>query len=295
MFTEVSFRLTGCGLISVPGYVNDTGPYDFTVDTGAGVSLISPRLAHQLEIVATGSEYRTGAGGQVEVALGKVQSLAIGEARLELDQVGISDELDKIGAAAGEKIDGNIGYDYLRHYRVTIDYGRSVLSLAQEHADLESAGVAVRVKFRLADSVKPLILVPAFVNGAGPYLFALDTGASATVVSPELAHNLGIAGTDAAQALGAGGSVTASVGSVESLAVESAEVKDLAVAVMDFFDRLGREIGEKLDGLIGYNYLRRFRVTIDYTNQVLQLDRYPRSTNRSGTGKEREKCPSALS
>lgn len=278
MFTEVSFRLMGCGLISVPGYINDIGPYDLTVDTGAGVSLISPRPAQLLEIAATGSEYRTGAGGRVEVALGKVQSLAIGEARLELDQVRISDDLDKISAAAGEKIDGNIGYDYLRHYRVVIDYGRGILGLAQDQEDLEDSGNDVRVKFKLATSAKPLILVPALANGAGPYQFALDTGASATVASPELAHDLGIASTNAAQALGA--AVAASVGSVGSLAVGVAEIRDLAVAVVDFFDRLSQEIGEKLDGIIGYNFLREFRVTIDYPSQILHLEQNGRE--RSG-------------
>ena len=272
MVTEVSFSLTGCGLISVPGYVNGRGPFNFTVDTGAGVSLISPGLAHELGIAATGSEYRTGAGGRVEVAIGQVQSLAIGAARLGLKQVRISDDLDKFSAAAGEKIDGNIGYDYLGHYRLTIDYGRGILGLAQTREDLEDSDMGARMKFRVANSNKPLILVPVFANGAGPYQFALDTGASATVISPELARDLGISNTDVVQALGAGGSVTAAVGSIESLAVGDAEIRNLGVAVVDFFDRLSREIGEKLDGIIGYNYLKEFRLTIDYPSQILYLE-----------------------
>ena len=96
MLTEVRFQLSGCDgqyLVLVPAYVNDKGPYDFILDTGAGISLVSPRLAGHLGIAATGSEERFGAGGKVKVSLGKIESLAIGEARLELDQVRISDEL----------------------------------------------------------------------------------------------------------------------------------------------------------------------------------------------------------
>jgi hypothetical protein len=48
------------------------------------------------------------------------------------------------------------------------------------------AGVA----FRLGQPDKPLVLLPTFVNGQGPFEFALDTGSSTTVVSPELAHRL---------------------------------------------------------------------------------------------------------
>jgi hypothetical protein len=81
MLAQVTFRLAGCGgqqLILVPAYLNDHGPHDFVLDTGAAISLISPKLSLELEIPILGSEERTGAGGRIEVQLGKVDSLAIG-------------------------------------------------------------------------------------------------------------------------------------------------------------------------------------------------------------------------
>jgi predicted aspartyl protease len=51
------------------------------------------------------------------------------------------------------------------------------------------------VTFKLAGAHAPLILVPTFVNGQGPYDFVLDTGASATLLSPELAERLGLTAT----------------------------------------------------------------------------------------------------
>ena len=42
MFAETSFRLVGGEnpLIIVPASVNDRGPYEFILDTGAGTSLL---------------------------------------------------------------------------------------------------------------------------------------------------------------------------------------------------------------------------------------------------------------
>ncbi len=59
---------------------------------------------------------------------------------------------------------------------------------------------------------------------------------------------------------------------VKSLAIEAAEVTDISVAVADFLDALGQAIGTELVGIIGYNYLRMFRVTIDYPESLLRLE-----------------------
>ena len=59
---------------------------------------------------------------------------------------------------------------------------------------------------------------------------------------------------------------------VQSLAVEAAEVTDLRVAVAGFLGALSQAIGTELLGIIGYNYLQAFRVTIDYPGAILRLE-----------------------
>ena len=125
--------------------------------------------------------------------------------------------------------------------------------------------------FRLAGPVKPLVLVPAFVNGHGPHTFVLDTGASSTVLSPGLAAALRIETVATEPMTGAGGTLQATLGRVGSLAVGGASLHDVSVAVADFLTELGNVVGERLDGVLGYNFLRHFRVTLDYPNGVLWL------------------------
>jgi predicted aspartyl protease len=275
LLAEVGFRLAGAEnpLILVPTQVNGRGPYEFILDTGAGMSLLAPRLATELGIVATGSREGRGAVGSVQVAMARADSLAIGEARSGPLPVGITAEVDRIGAAVGHRIDGDIGYDFLKAFRLTLDYQRRVARLAQGRYEVAGAAGSAHaeVPFRLAGPVKPLVLVEAFVNGRGPHTFVLDTGASATVLSPGLAAALRIETVAAQPMTGAGGILQATLGRVGSLTVGNAALEDVAVMVADFLDELGRAVGTPLEGVLGYNFLRHFRVTLDYPAGTLWL------------------------
>jgi predicted aspartyl protease len=117
-----------------------------------------------------------------------------------------------------------------------------------------------------------LIVVPTYLNQQGSYRFAVNTGASSTVIATELAQQMGLK-TLAAEALtGAGGQISAASAQLHCLTVGTATLHHLTVAVSDFLSTLSTVIGSKLDGVIGYTVLKDFNVTIDYPNSVLRLD-----------------------
>jgi predicted aspartyl protease len=130
--------------------------------------------------------------------------------------------------------------------------------------------MAVKIKFQLGGPSKPIVLVPVLVNGKGPYQFALDTGAGQTVVSSELAKEAALEQGEKREALGAGGKVSVSLSKVNSIAVESARLENLPVVITDLAP-LRLAIGGKLDGILGYNFLKSFKVTIDYPKEELSL------------------------
>jgi hypothetical protein len=66
--------------------------------------------------------------------------------------------------------------------------------------------------------------------------------------------------------------VQARAGMVESLAIENAAIANVQVMVSDVLTMLGQAIGARLDGIIGYNYLKEFKTTIDYPNEILRLE-----------------------
>jgi predicted aspartyl protease len=111
--------------------------------------------------------------------------------------------------------------------------------------------------------MKPVILVPAFINGKGPFEFALDPGASMTILSIELAERIGVKHGELKEGMGAGGKVQVVMSIIDYLAIGQAKRENLQIAITDL-NPLSQAVGIKLDGVVGYNYLKNFKLTIDY-------------------------------
>lgn len=273
---KTKFRLAGGAqpLILLPVKINEHGPFEFILDTGAGTSLLSSELAKQLEVKIISSKEGQSAGGKIAVLLGKVDSLAVGETKLRDVEVGVVD-LAHIGKTIGAKIDGDLGYNVLKHFRITIDYRGKTIRL-DDPKRVERFGAAAtparaEIAMRLAHPAKPLILVDVRANGRGPFQFAIDTGTSTTAITPELAKKLGIASSPIGPATTAGAPVGVTAGTLQSFQVGGATIDNLDVVVADFFAMLNDAIGAKLDGIVGYNFLRHHKVVIDYPNETLSL------------------------
>lgn len=117
-----------------------------------------------------------------------------------------------------------------------------------------AANETYRIPFRLSDTKH--LLVRAKINGKGPFLFLLDTGAPAVYVAGDTAKQIGLTA-------GKNGWANAARLEVEGGAV----VENLPVRLDDptqlkGMNSLGLE-GAHLDGIIGYNLLARFVLDID--------------------------------
>lgn len=269
MLAQVGFLLVGGlqPLILLPVSVNERGPYQFVLDTGAGLSLVTPELAEHLGVPVTDTKEGMGAAGRITVKIGQVEKLAVEEAAINDLQVAITSELEKIGKVIGTQIDGVLGYNFLCHFAIKIDYrDNKICFTVAKAAELVNA-----IKFELAHAEKPLIIVNVRANGTGPHSFVLDTGASTTVLSRELADRLSLETTDIAEMTGGGGKVSASVGTIAQLAIGEQELRNVDVAIVDFLPSLSEIVGIKLDGIVGYNFLKEFVVTIDYGHEMVLL------------------------
>jgi predicted aspartyl protease len=276
MMTHVTFRLVGGAqpLSVVSVQLNGAGPFAFALDTGAGQPVLTPELAQRLGLHIGETRAAAGAGGRMSVGLTRIASFVVGAASRCDVPVIVSAEIHRISATVGSNLDGVVGYEFLRHYRLTLDSRRRILTLDDGPAAIRGARPLPKIQLplRLAHPAKPLILVSATVDGTGPYPFALDTGASICVIARRLAERLGVRTEAMPDLTGGGGSITSSAGSVKSIAIETASVINLPVAVADFLDPLSQALGTEVTGIIGYNYLREFLVTIDYPAGFLQLE-----------------------
>ena len=114
-------------------------------------------------------------------------------------------------------------------------------------------------------------------------LFLVDTGATRTVLTPAYARRLGLtipANTPKREVTIAGGSkLSVPFVRVRSVAVGAARVPDLIVGVFDVFPA-----SPVIDGLLGTDFLGRYRVTFDPTRLTMHLA--PASPSASSSSQE---------
>jgi predicted aspartyl protease len=267
MKTEVGFRLAGGPqpLILLPVSVNGSQEREFILDTGAGTTLLTTELAALSGIRPTATKEGIGAGGKIVIQMGQADSVRVGQVTKRETAVAITDGVLKIGAVIGAQVHGTLGHSFFGDLRMTLDYHRCRLHLDGDPHLPDPGGIP----FRLAHPEKPLVLVDTVVNGKGPYPFAVDTGASTSVIASDLARAAGILGRAAPAMTGGGGAVSASVGTIQSVAIGDATRENLPVLIAGFLTLISQATGARMDGIVGYNFLRKFQVVIDYPNSRL--------------------------
>ena len=249
-------------------------PARVLLDTGNGAPydiLISPGLAVRVGAVTAGGEAQraTGAVGDAAVSIrpASVAGFAIGPVRLRQVDAGISTLIDAVSRQIGQPIDGIVGHRFVAGRTISIDYGRRKVDFSAHVG--RSAGA---VSFTIAPS-RPLTLVRVTINGRGPFLMALDTGASTTLLSPALARAAGVIATQAVQLGGAGGT------SANGARIGQAQVRlggltreGQMVAVADVLEPIRQAAGAPIEGVLGADMFRSGRITIDYGNNRLWFE-----------------------
>ena len=86
-----------------------------------------------------------------------------------------------------------------------------------------------------------------------------------------MARDLGLHGTPIGAATTGGAQIAMTASRVQSLRVGRAGVGEIDVIIGEFLAMLSGVVGRQLDGIVGYNFLRHFKVAIDYPNESFSL------------------------
>ena len=130
-----------------------------------------------------------------------------------------------------------------------------------------AGGPAATGETRITFSPGQRIMVDSRINGATTARLLLDTGADRTVLAPRVVAAAGISltrGTREGTIKGATGTAQVQAVPVDSIEVGGARVDRLVVISHDIDH-------EGVDGLLGRDFLDRFRVTIDNSQGVVTL------------------------
>ena len=243
----------------------DTGnaaPYDMIVSPAAA--------ARAGAVVEDGLEQRSGAVvGDVALrySSARLPSFSIGAIRRADIRVAISPAVDSVSGQLNTPLDAILGHQFVAGRTISIDYGRREVDFTAE------PGPAARaLAFSLAPR-RPLTLVHVTVNGRGPFLMVLDSGASTTLVSPATAAAAGLLAEQRVSLGGGGGAASAGARLGAARVVFGNVARDgQPVAVADVFGPIREATGAPIEGILGADMFRDGRITIDYASNRLWFE-----------------------
>lgn len=266
-------------------------PFKFVLDTGAGMCVLSSRAAARLGMrpVARGGMARgVGGVGKFEIVYGFVQSLQMGEARVENVPVYIREFHNTM-----EAVDGYIGLSVFSKFHSSVDFGARGITLlrgderptAVESAAAPPAPGSFEVPIRTTPSgywsgEVQLDGVPGTLN------FIIDTGATVSVVSEKLAEREDLerfSQSSRIKVFGAAGVAE----NVKMLVLPRVVLggaharRNVRAAVLDL-DSINETSGFEQTGIIGGNILSHFRVIFDFQRAVVRLEPIVGKSNDAG-------------
>jgi tetratricopeptide (TPR) repeat protein len=298
--TTVPFELVNSRPIIKVNLNNSKTPMRFVIDTGSGMCVLSTTAAERLNIkpVARGGQARAvGGGGRFEIVYGFLSSLRIGEASIESVPVYIREFHN-----GQEAVDGYIGLSVLAKYVASLDYGARQMTLLHTS---ERSAVAGSSASNFVPQTEPSAAAAAATTTAQPEAarsyelpirsttsgfwssavvmegiekplnFIVDTGASISVISAQLARTEDMSRFEQKRRLrifgAAGVSEDVKLLLLPHITLGEYRHPNLSAAVLDM-SAINETSGFEQTGIIGGNILRCFRVTFDFQRGLVRLD-----------------------
>src|SRR5882724_10058534 len=263
--TAVSFKLVHRFAIIVQVKINDSGPYDFLLDTGTNTSMISRELAerHSLHVVDTACLH-TIAGAQV-VPRGYLDRITLGDRSvndIEVLAANIS------GARLlDQNIVGILGVNFLRQFNFTIDYDTRRI-VFDDQTDNKTR---IRGQHHAIENIDGIFIVKAAASCRETLRMALDSGGQNVILfAAKRQHLFGDGGQNEMSwttVFTNTGNQRLFTGRLRLLRIGNAELANVT-AMITSIDRLDDK--QPIDGLLPTSLFHR--VYFNYTESYVVLD-----------------------
>jgi Flp pilus assembly protein TadD/predicted aspartyl protease len=260
----VPFKLVNNKII-VLGRLNGV-QVDWVLDTGAERTGISPELASAAGIRTVSTTLTAGVGrpGVRRIRLGRADSIEIGS--LKVNNVPVAIRAPAFGGAP--RWQGQSLSPIALGFSLSVDYGHKRVVLARVLRDEPPTGI------RLPMRIQPLPLIRGTLNSMHPAYFVVDTGGEVISIGADTADLLGMKSTRhiPIRVLGMSGpDEDAFLLPGVDLDFEGVRLRRVGLAVLNLRAPsvlLGYQVG----GIVGHNFLSRYRVSIDVARSEVRLD-----------------------
>jgi len=243
-------------------------PLNFVLDTGSGISVISDETAQRMKIkpITRGGLARgIGGEGKFEIVYGFLPSIYIGEVKIKNVPIYI-----RKFHSQNERVDGYIGLSLISKFLTTIDYGAATFTLVNqdsiEQKPIENPSLSLPLRLTSSGFLSGEVQIEGVQV---PLNFIVDTGASVSVISEELAGSKEISPfikAEKMRVIGAAG-VTENVPSflLPRISFGDHSRKSITAIALDL-DLINETAGFVQAGILGGNFLKNYRLTFDFSN-----------------------------
>ncbi|MDI9364521.1 MAG: aspartyl protease family protein [Flavobacterium sp.] len=272
MLTSFSFTQLSGGIILIKARIDDIpDTLNFVLDTGSGgISLDSETVATYKMVTAISDKTIRGIAGIKTVAFTNNHTLQLLGLAVEHLDFHINN-YDLLTSVYGVKIDGIIGYSFLRRYIVKIDYDLLKIEVLMPGTIKYPKG-GYLMKPNFSSLVYPQAQIEderVFTNR-----FIFDTGAGLCMLLSEdfIADSMVLTKKRKrypTQAEGLGGKKTMDITVIKSVQIGNYKFRKVPVYI--FSDDYNITSYPLLGGLLGNDLLRRFNVILNYPEQSIHL------------------------
>jgi Aspartyl protease len=254
--------------------VNGSKPRLFMLDSGAGAHIIDDIHLESLGLKSVGVQPGLGVAGSAEFSFANVTEMNLAGIVFKNQKVGVL-SLGPMLRDAFRGITGIVGYDFLAHFVVTVDYTRHQMTIYPPSRDLASGenSISAILPLEFFSNVPTVI---ARINRK-PGVFLVDAGSNYGPLLHEYfvkANNLGDLPTR--EAIDDNGHIGGVGGSLPTKAVTIADFELSTLLIQDqpawaILGSAGVAASKLLAGNIGNGFLEQFRVTFDYPHRRIIL------------------------
>lgn len=184
--SEVPFSYRGGHIICVPVSLNEKTASTFILDTGAGVSLLSDKLASKLNAQSCGNHSGRRMSGQtLHMKMAAIKEIKVAEHRQKSPKLAVWNTEDLFGHSKEfADVGGILSLNYFRTVPFTIDYKRKMI-VVEDSVSLKKrieSGVKVPVKMDSKRDVELSVKIPMSMAKT-PKLYAeVDTGSDSLIL-----------------------------------------------------------------------------------------------------------------
>ncbi len=180
-------RVVANALFVISVRINQSGPFDFMVDTGSQITIVDPALASQLSLRTEGTVGLVTAVDLQAAPASTLNTMEVGLHVVERVPVAILD-LGQI-RAADPRIRGILGENFLEHFDLLIDYRHKLLCLDEPNrmqSEIKGERIPL-VRSKHAEDDLPFthrLVVSVHLSGTGrkQILLQLDSGSNVPII-----------------------------------------------------------------------------------------------------------------